>query len=569
MVKDRFHNRLTNTLEKVRCLTLCVSILMPCLPLSSFAQGAQTDSRDQLIHATGLLLTTPGNSEVAKNVLQKTKEMLRDHAADFKTPENQETLRLSAQALNVHKIKSLFDKCINSNSRAKDLSQRVVESASQAKLEVDPCRFFKNPTELKTLDKFDQQLAKHMESRVQELALVQSQKNFARTYAYWERRIDNGTETQTLSDVCKKIDCSFKEKKNLKNAEDEFLSRWPQSERKKNPEDIAKILNEKLKIAPEKRDLKSQDELLLFTKTLKDKKTINKKDILDAQTEVKGLLESQIQSVRNMNLKELVKTNPAALGKVLLERPELTAIVCNTINQIAETEEDEATWNKVYLWGGIIVGGALLVTGIGAGVGAVVLSGTAMAGTLVTVATASAIAGTAIGVGDTIYSSNKSIQASNEALALRASLISRNGDQQTSVEAEEKMEEAWSELTSAGIGAASIIPFGTIWKVMNKTAQVSRVGSLAKVETMAMKDKTEAIKGLGQTIRELNDPQMEKLLINARSQVTEEEYGSFLGQLSQLKPEQRLLVMTRMKAHPDKVSEAIRKGAEKGKEVCQ
>jgi hypothetical protein len=541
---------------------------MPCLPLS-FAQAAQVDSRDQLIHATGLLLTTPGNAEVAKNVLSKTTEMLRDHAVDFKTPENQEALRLSAQALNVHKIKSLFDKCINNNSRAKDLGQRVVESASQAKLEVDPCRFFKNPTELKTLDKFDQQLAKHMESRVQELALVQSQKNFARTYAYWERRIDNGTETQTLSDVCKKIDCSFKEKKNLKNAEDEFLSRWPQSERKKNPEDIAKILNEKLKIAPDKRDLKSQDELLLFTKTLKDKKTISKKDILDAQTEVKGLLEGQIQSVRNMNLKELVKTNPAALGKVLLERPELTAIICNTINQIAETEEDEATWNKVYLWGGLIVGGALLVTGIGAGVGAVVLSGTAMAGTLVTVATASAIAGTAIGVGDTLYSGNKSIQASNEALALRASFISRNGDQKTSVEADAKMEEAWDELTYAGIGAVSIIPFGTIWKVMSKTAQVSRVGSLAKVESMAMKDKTEAIKSLGKTIRELNDPQMEKILINARSQVTDEEYGSFLGQLSQLTEEQRLLVMTRMKAHPDKVSEAIRKGAEKGKELCQ
>lgn len=565
----KIENIFIDTFNKVKCLTLCVSILLPGLPTTSYAQGVQIDSRDELIHATGLLLTTPGNREVAKSVLQKTKEMLRDHAADFKTPENQEALRLSAQALNVHKIKALFDKCINNNSRAKDLSQRVVEAAGQAKLQVDPCRYFNNQAELKTLDKFDQQIAKHMESKVQELALVQSQKNFARTYAYWERRIDNGTDTQSMSDVCAKIGCSFKEKKNLKNAEDEFLSRWPQSERKKDPEEIARLLNEKLKVAPEKRDLKSQDELLLFTETLKDKKTINKKDILDAQKEVKGLLEGQIQSVRSMNLKELVKTNPAALGIVLLERPELTAIICNTINQIAETEEDEATWNKVYFWGGIVVGGVLLATGVGAGIGAAVVSSTMVAGTLVTIATASAIAGTAIGVGETIYSGNKSIQTSNEALALRASLISRNGDQQTSVEAEAKMEEAWSELTSAGISAASIIPFGIIWKVMNKTAQVSRVGSLAKVESMAMKDKTEAIKGLGQTIRELNDPLMEKILINAKAHVTDEEYGSFLGQLSQLKPEQRLLVMTRMKAHPEKVSEAIKKGAQKGEEACK
>lgn len=569
MRKNGILVKVDSILKIFRCAALSVSVLLPGLPSYAMADIAPLDSREQLVHVTGLLLTSPGNSEVAKSVLQKTKEMVRAHGKDLKSPENQEVLRLSAQALNVHRIKSLFDKCINGSSRSKDLSDRIVESASQAKFQVDPCKFFRSPLELKTLDKFDRQLTDHMEKRVQELALVQTHKNFARTYAYWERRIDQGSDPKTLSDVCEKIKCSASEKKNLKNAEDEFLSQWPQSERKKNPQDIAKLLNEKIKIAPEKRDLKSQDELLLFTETLKEKKSVSKNDVLTAQKEVKGLLEEQIQSVRNMNLKELVKTNPAALGKVLLERPELTPVICHTINQIADNEEDEATWNKVYLWGGLIVGGALLVTGIGAGIGAAVLSGTVMAGTLVTVATASAVAGTAIGVGDAVYASNKSYKASNEALALRASLISRNGDRKTADEANAKMDEAWSELAVAGIGAASLIPFGAVWKTMNKMAQVSKVGSLAKVEQMAIKDKTEAIKSLGQTIRELKDPQLEKVLLNAKSQVTDEEYGSFLGQLSQLTTEQRLLVMSRMKAHPEKVSEAIRKGAQKGEEICK
>lgn len=568
-MRNGLNQRVGETVKILRFLLCSFSLILPGIPLSAFAEGGRIDSRDQLIHATGLLLTTPGNNEVAQAVLQKTKEMLRNHAADYKSAENQEVLRLSAQALNVHKMKTLFDKCINDNPRAKDLGQRVVESATKAKLQVDPCRFFQDSSELKTLDTFDRQIANHMENRVQELALFQTQKNFARTYAYWERRIDQGSKTQTLSDVCKKINCSAREKKNLKNAEDEFLSQWPQSERKKNPQDVARILNEKLKLPLEKRELKSQDELLLFTDTLKDKKKILKSDVLAAQKEVKGLLENQIQSVRSMNLKELVKTNPAALGQVLLERPELTPVICNTINQIAQAEENQATWDSVYLWGGLIIGGALLVTGVGAGIGAVVLSGTMMAGTLVTVATASAIAGTAIGVGDAIYSGSKSYQASNEALALRASLISQSGDQKTAMEADVKMEEAWSELASAGIGAASIVPFGIIWKVMNKTAHISRAGSLAKVEQMAVKDKTDAIKGLGQTIRELKDPQMEKILINSRANVTDAEYGSFLGHLSQLTADQRLLVMTRMKAHPGKVSEAIRKGAQKGKEICE
>lgn len=569
MVVNGLQKRILTTLNVLRCLVLSTAILLPGFSSPVYAQSSSTETRDQLIHVTGLLLSSPGNEKVAESVLLKTKEMVRAHSKDLKTPENQEVLRLSAQALNVHKIKSLFDKCINGSERARDLSDRIVGAAGLAQLQADPCRYFKSPLELKGLDKLDRQLTDHMEKRVQELALEQTQKNFARTYAYWERRIDQGNSARTMSDVCLTINCSHDEKKNLKNAEDEFLSLWPQSERKKNPEDIAKLLNEKLKIPKEKRDLKSQDELLLFTDSLKDKKSISTKDVLTAQKEVKSLLEEQMISVRDMNLKELVRTNPAALGKVLLERPELTPIICHTINQISDNEERDAKWSKVYLWGGLIVGGALLVTGIGAGLGAVVLSGTAAAGTLVTVATVSAIAGTTIGVGDAVYSGSKSYQASNEALALRASLISHNGDLKTATEADAKVEEAWSELASAGIGAASLIPFGAVWKSMNKMAQASKAGSLAKVEKMAVKDRTDAIKNMGQTIRELGDPQMEKILLNAKAQVTDDEYGSFIGLLSQLAPEERLLVMSRMKAHPEKVSEAIKKGAKSGEEICK
>lgn len=564
MSQNRTFRIITVPLKCLECLVISFSVLMPSL--SPAAEAAKLDSRDQLIHMTGLLLTTPGNREVAKNVVLQTKELLR--RPDVKTLENQEILRLSAQALSVHKIKIFFDQCLKDKARAKNLGSRIIESAAQTKFQADPCLFFKDNSELKTLNKFDRQLSSHMENVVKDLAIVQSQKNFARTYTYWERRVDQGTAPKTLADVCTKINCTQNEKKILQSAEDEVLNSWPMSERKKNPQDIANFLNQKIKIPPTNRDIKSQDELLLLTKKLRDKKVILASDVLAAQQEVKGLLENQMQAVRSMNLAELVKTNPAALGKILLERPELTPVICETINQIADKEESQATWNKVYLWGGLIVGGTLLVTGIGAGIGAVVLSSTAMAGTLVTVATVSAVAGTAVGIGDTLYAGTKSYQASNEALALRASAIVQNGDLQTSAESDEKLEEAWSEVTSAGIGAVSLIPFGSIWKVMSKTAQVSRAGSAAKVEQMALKEKTAALKELGHTIRELSDPQIERILVNAKSQVSNEDYGAFLGHLSQLSFDQRLLVMTRMKAHPDKVSEAIKKGAQQGREAC-
>jgi hypothetical protein len=568
MNKNGVHLSQFFNLKILRCAVVSASILLPSISDTVWAASGAS-SRDQLIHVTGLLLTTPGNKQVAESVRQKTKIMMNDRSLDLKSHESREALRISAKALSVHQIRDLFDRCLSQNARAKGLGQRILNSASSSELQSEPCKIFNDPTQLKELTKLDRELALHMENKVAELAVTQSQKNFARTYTYWDRRIDEGKLSQSLSDVCDKIKCSEDEKNNLTKTEAEFLSQWPKKDRNKKLQDVAQLLNEKAKIDPEKRNLKSQDELLLFTKALKDKKHITESDVIKAKNEVKGLLEDQMKEVRNMKLAELVKTNPAALGQVLLDNPELTVVVCNIINQIADSEENAATWNKVYMWGGLIVGGALLVTGIGAGVGAMVLSGTAMAGTLVTVATASAVAGTAIGVGDTIYSSSKSLDASHEALSLRASLISQNGDRETAKESDAMMEEAWSELTSAGIGAASIIPFGAIWKVMGKTAQVSKVGSLTKMEKMAAKEKSEAIKDLSQTIRELKDPQMEKVLINAKAQVSEEDYGSFIGQLSQLTPEQRLLVMSKMKGQPEKVSEAIKRGAQKGKEICE
>jgi hypothetical protein len=553
----------------IECLLFSVCLILTSL--TSSVRAAQIDSRDELSHMTGLLLTTPGNSEVAKNVILKIKKMQKNYASSIGSLENQEILQLSAKALNIHKIKTLFDKCLKDKSRANDLGTRIIDSATQTEFKSDPCQAFIGNLELKPLKQLDQNLAQYMENEIKNLAIIQSQKNFAKTYAYWERRIDQGTSPKSLSEICLKLGCTTSEKNTLKSAEDEFLKAWPESERKKAPLDIANILNQKIKNTSDsgKRNLKSQDELLLFTKTLADKKSISKIDVLNAQKEVKELLEGQIKTVRTMNLSALIKTNPAAIGQILLEKPELTTVICDSINNIAMDEEKEEAWNKVYLWGGLIVGGTLLITGVGAGIGAMVLSATTLTGTLVTIATASAIAGSAIGIGETLYSGSKALAASDEALALRASALTTNGDQKTSTEAQEQLDLAWNELTSAGISAASLIPFGSIWKVMSKTAQVSKIGSRAKVEQIALKDKTEALKELGQTIRELKDPQLEKILIKAREQVSDEEYGSFLGQLSQLTQEQRLLVMTRMKEHPDKVSEAIRKGSQKGTEVCQ
>lgn len=532
-----------------------------------FSCKAWADSHSELAHVAGLLLLTPENKELAATVQVRAEQFLKAHTQDLQTKENQDLLKLSTKALNVHRIQNLFSECLNkSKNRENDLGQRILAAARSGEMQRDPCDILHENFGVKVLEKFNVQLKKSSEEQLKNLAIRQSQKNLAQTFVYWEHRIDKGTAVQNMNELCNQISCSEDEKKQLIQVENEVLKQFLPSDRKKSSQSVAEYLNERKKTSLE--NLKSQDELLLFTSALKDKKSISAIDVIKAQSEVTGLMKDQLKAIRSMDLKELVKTNPAALGQILLNNPEWTPFVCESIHQITNNEESQATWNQVYFWGGLVVGGTLLVTGIGAGVGAVVLSGSAMAGTLTTVATVSAIAGATLGLTDTVYSGGKSYLAAQEAASLRASTISRNGDTKSIQEAQAKVDEAWNELTSAGIGAASVVPFGSLWRAMSKAAQATRAGGVSQIARMTAAEDEAAIRSLSQTIKEITDPDIEKILIKAKSQVTEEEYGSFLGQLSQLAPETRAKILELMKTKPEKVSEAIKKGSKAGAEVC-
>lgn len=535
--------------KSLECVIFSYTLCLSHLAFSS----TTIDPKDKLSHLTGLLLATPGNNEVARNLELLAREMLRK---TNRSVETNELLRMSAQALNINKIQNIFDRCIKNKERAKSLSLRIRESAATANLEVDPCRMITQNKDLIGLSELSAKLSRYYEQELKKLAMIEGQKNFAKTYVYWDRRIKHKEAPTSLSDQCLKLHCTNEEKVRLKSTEEEFLKSWSSSEQNKSAEEIATFSHK-------------QDALLKNTKALQDKKTITSADILKAQSEVKNLLEDQLQKIRSMDLEELVKTNPAAIGKILLENPEMTPFICDVVNKIAENEETKETRNKVFVWGGLIVGGTLFLTGVGAGVGAWVLGETALSATLISVATATVVMSSVVSATESIYMGNKYFNDRNEALALRASSISRNGDAETNKETQNKLNEAWSDLTSAGINAVGILPFGRIWGFMQSAAKMSRVGSLINVGKISAKEEALAIKQLSATVKELNNPQLEKILINAQKQVSSEDYGSFIGQLSQLSKEQRDFVISRMISRPDKVAEAMKKGAQAGREACK
>jgi len=134
--------------------SLCINF---CLPPHAYAQRAETalsntlSQKEELVHLNGLLVASPANTEVAKQ--------LREMSQNYKviSSEDRELLRLSAKTLSLHRIKLLFDKCIKDKEIGKNLGDRILLGTFQSERLADPCIAILESSELKGLNKFNNQ----------------------------------------------------------------------------------------------------------------------------------------------------------------------------------------------------------------------------------------------------------------------------------------------------------------------------------------------------------------------------------------------------------------------------
>ena len=75
------------------------------------------------------------------------------------------------------------------------------------------------------------------------------------------------------------------------------------------------------------------------------------------------------------NLRKLVRYSPVAVGRVLMEHPEMASQICNTINQAVEKNEFDEKLNKVVMVGFLASGVLLGVAGLGAGAASLAFGG--------------------------------------------------------------------------------------------------------------------------------------------------------------------------------------------------
>ena len=520
--------------------------LWSCSP--SWAAGTS-----EIPHLTGLLLSSPENKAVASALLQASRSSL------IQSQKNSSELMAAAKALQLHKISLVFSACLKgSGAREQSLAKRILTVSQNSQLERDPCEYFNSAASIQKIGSLNEQLKKQSINELTSEVVAQSQFNIAKTTFYWSRAIRSGKAEISANALCKTVTCSDQEKRIFERAEASAKKDLLKSSFDQDPVTVASQLTQDKK----NNHPDSPNNLLLFTETLKNKKSISGSDVLNAQAEIAELMSRQLSATRNLNLEDLVKTNPAAIGQVLMEHPEWAPLVCQSIQKVAKNESSREKWDQIYFWGGLVVGGTLLALGVSSAAGIWVLSETAITGVVV--------AGAALAVSDTLYYGQRSAGAFEEARDFRASFISKNGDSQSQAESENQVSVAYDNLIGTAMGAGSLIPFGRVWQFMSRSAKASRAGGLSKAGSITNSQKEVVLQNMEGLLKEIRQsPEAERALIQAKKMVSEQDFGSFMGQLSQLPPELRAEVLAKLKAHPEKASRAIEKGARSELEVCQ
>lgn len=313
---------------------------------------------------------------------------------------------------------------------------------------------------------------------------------------------------------------------------------------------------------------KAGAELLLYTRALKDRTNKNYvavSDVQNAFNEVQTELKSNAEYLQTMTntdpdtaLKKLLSTNPAAAAQYLMAHPEAHDIICNALKSIDHSLARDEKIDNAFFWGGMVIAGVLIATGIGA------VAGVAAAGTLATIAAGTALVGTATGVGEAAYRSNRTHDAYIEAQNIRSSSYAQGLSPEALERIQNANDKAYDELGNAGFATLTILPYGYAFKYMRSVAMASRLGSTARLAKEGAKVEAESVSALAATLKEISsDDQLLKILHKSSAKVSETEMAEFLGYLSSLPIEEKKQIYALMKAQPDRVPSAIQKTSKK------
>jgi hypothetical protein len=298
--------------------------------------------------------------------------------------------------------------------------------------------------------------------------------------------------------------------------------------------------------------------------------------------EAKGRMRRQLEALAKMeldqkeraqqNIKRLITSNPAAAGELLINSPEYAWQMCESVNSLGEDMDDEKFWDKTFFWGGMVVGGGLMLTGVGSGVAAWLIGGSATAGALGTAAVVSAVGGLALGVADTSYYGNKAYQNYLTEERFKNSMLAGTGDPRLVEDIEDELEKFKSNVTIASMALAfsalDLAALKNAIHVVHLSRKVS-VGGVSAAKGLARKKELSRI---NQVFEEIwANPTLTRVMKRIKRSLGGERFASLLHSISMLSDKMRVSILTKIaklrgesplvnQALADAINQGIKKG---------
>lgn len=198
------------------------------------------------------------------------------------------------------------------------------------------------------------------------------------------------------------------------------------------------------------------------------------------------------------DIAELVKINPFAAGQILIHRPEYTGLVCDSINNINQTDVSDENFDKYFMIGSAVIGGALVLTGVGAVAGAYLITGSVTAGVAAgtiggSILGYSALAGSAVELVSLGYNAKRANDHYQEMNQLEAAYLTKNSDAKAITEARDALVSFKEARLMAGLSLAAVgLNLVNVGSVFN----IFKMGNATSTELNAA---TKILKTIGDT----------------------------------------------------------------------
>ncbi len=328
------------------------------------------------------------------------------------------------------------------------------------------------------------------------------------------------------------------------------------------------ITSSDVKFSKQEVQAKILDQVSMLTE-LHNKKNKNEQEWLltnkGANSTLFGPDSENIKKQRENDLKKLIKTNPSAVGQILAKNPAYSKTVCSLINQINTEDISDDKWNKAFMWGGVIVGGALLVTGIGSAVGAGILAGTASGLALSSIATGAFWTATAFGVYEAGRYSKKALDYHNELIRTQNAFLSGSGDHYSMLEARDLLLNFEKERLSAFVALGfSAVDLGSLSNIA-KIGSIGAKGVKSALSAKEMKSLTSVYKKIS------NTPKLANLIIQGTQEMGKKsipKINEFLEKLAAIGDSSRKMILEGLSSSsftPLKLKKMINNALEVGK----